>query len=194
MMNNQETIAANTGNYASETQALEAVVARIVDQVDPEAIWLFGSRARGTHRPDSDFDLLVVTRLEDGESGYDYDRVYAPVLGTGVGCDVVPCRVDDCRPRLDELRPIICRRPQRKAPARSANMKASRWEQSITLARSARFCPPPTRCARGSRHKTTSPRHRPDTGIPIPPAGCRNLQAQAKSDIASRMSACFSPR
>ena len=44
---------------------------------------------------DSDFDLLVVTRLEDGESGYDYDRVYAPVLGTGVGCDVVPCRVDD---------------------------------------------------------------------------------------------------
>jgi predicted nucleotidyltransferase len=70
-------------------------VARIVDQIDPEAIWLFGSRARGTHRPDSDFDLLVVTRLADGESGHDYDRVYAPVLGTGVGCDVIPCRLDD---------------------------------------------------------------------------------------------------
>jgi predicted nucleotidyltransferase len=94
-MNNPAMIAANKGSYASESQALQAVVARIVEKVDPEAIWLFGSRARGTNRPDSDFDLLVVTKLEDGESGYDYDRVYAPVLGTGVGCDVIPCRVDD---------------------------------------------------------------------------------------------------
>jgi predicted nucleotidyltransferase len=30
----------------------------------PEEIWLFGSRARGDHRPDSDWDLLVV--LPDG--------------------------------------------------------------------------------------------------------------------------------
>lgn len=88
-------IAANSGRYSSEEEALQAVVARIVDLIDPEAIWLFGSRARGTHRPDSDFDLLVVTKLADGEKGYDYDRVYAPVLGTGVGCDVIPCRVDD---------------------------------------------------------------------------------------------------
>ena len=53
-------IAPNKGSYASEEKALEVLVARIVDQVDPDAIWLFGSRARGTHRPDSDFDLLVV--------------------------------------------------------------------------------------------------------------------------------------
>lgn len=90
-------IAANTGRYATEAQALAAVVSRIVDNIDPEAVWLFGSRAKGSHRPDSDFDLLVVTRLEDGAMGYDYDRVYAPVLGTGVGCDAVPCRIDDFR-------------------------------------------------------------------------------------------------
>jgi hypothetical protein len=86
---------ANTGSFGSETEALDAVVRRIVDIVDPVSVWLFGSRARGDHRPDSDFDLLVVTKVEDGEAGYDYDRVYAPILGTGVGCDVVPCRVDD---------------------------------------------------------------------------------------------------
>ena len=95
MVHPMTSFAANTGCYGSEAQALDAVVARIVDQIDPEAVWLFGSRARGTHRPDSDFDLLVVTRLADGESGHDYDRVYAPVLGTGVGCDIIPCRVDD---------------------------------------------------------------------------------------------------
>lgn len=74
---------------------MDAVVRRIVEMIDPVSIWLFGSRARGDHKPDSDFDLLVVTRIEDGEAGYDYDRVYAPVLGTGVGCDVIPCRFDD---------------------------------------------------------------------------------------------------
>ena len=88
-------VAANTGSFGTESDALHAVVSRIVDQIDPEAVWLFGSRARGTHRPESDFDLLVVTKVEDGEKGYDYDRVYAPILGTGVGCDVVPCRLDD---------------------------------------------------------------------------------------------------
>lgn len=88
-------IAANTGSYSSESEALDGVVERIVKAVAPASVYLFGSRARGDHRPDSDFDLLVVTQESDGEAGFDYDRVYAPVLGTGVGCDVVPCREDD---------------------------------------------------------------------------------------------------
>ncbi len=85
----------NIGFYRTEADALEHVVRRIVAEIDPEYVFLFGSRARGNHRPSSDFDLLVVTKLQDGEAGRDYDRVYAPVLGTGVGCDVVPCRLDD---------------------------------------------------------------------------------------------------
>ena len=36
------------------------VVDRIVSTVHPEKIVLFGSRARGDHRPDSDVDLLVI--------------------------------------------------------------------------------------------------------------------------------------
>ena len=95
MMNTGIDVSANTGSFGSESQALQAIVQRIVDAVDPVSVWLFGSRAKGNHRPDSDFDLLVVTKLQDGELGYDYDRVYAPILGTGVGCDVIPCRIDD---------------------------------------------------------------------------------------------------
>ena len=41
---------------------LEEAVARLVATLDPEEVLLFGSRARGTHRPDSDADLLVVLR------------------------------------------------------------------------------------------------------------------------------------
>ncbi len=36
------------------------VATRIVDELDPDEIWLFGSRGRGTHAPDSDWDLMVV--------------------------------------------------------------------------------------------------------------------------------------
>lgn len=82
----------NVGPYASEDDALREVVGKLVRAHDPEAIWLFGSRARGDHRPDSDFDLLVLVRPAD--LAEDYDRVYGPVRGLGVGCDVVPCPAD----------------------------------------------------------------------------------------------------
>ena len=42
------------------TDALPAMVARIVSKFAPEQIILFGSHARGDARPDSDIDLIVV--------------------------------------------------------------------------------------------------------------------------------------
>jgi len=85
----------NRGPFASEEEALSGLVRKLVEKLDPIEIWLFGSRAQGTHRPDSDFDLLVVTAPEDGDEGFHYDRVYAPISGLGVGCEVVPCRADE---------------------------------------------------------------------------------------------------
>lgn len=85
----------NKGPFASEEEALSSVVQKLVENLDPMEIWLFGSRAQGTHRPDSDFDLFVVTAPEDGDAGFDYDRAYAPVSGLGVGCEIVPCRADE---------------------------------------------------------------------------------------------------
>jgi len=79
----------NKGPFTSEEAALSAVVQKLVE------IWLFGSRAEGTHRPDSDFDLLLITSLHDGDAGFDYDRAYAPIRGLGVRCEVVPCRADE---------------------------------------------------------------------------------------------------
>ncbi|MBN1584160.1 MAG: nucleotidyltransferase domain-containing protein [Anaerolineae bacterium] len=39
---------------------LQAITQRIVKQFDPEKVILFGSRAAGTARADSDVDLLVI--------------------------------------------------------------------------------------------------------------------------------------
>jgi hypothetical protein len=71
---------------------LQEAVRRLVDALSPRAIILFGSRARGTNRPDSDYDLLVVS-----SALRDYDEVYRPVAGRGLRCDVVPCTVETWR-------------------------------------------------------------------------------------------------
>jgi len=44
---------------------LEEIVKRIVDATRPEKVILFGSRARGEARPDSDFDLLVIKESDE---------------------------------------------------------------------------------------------------------------------------------
>jgi predicted nucleotidyltransferase len=85
----------NFGSSATEAEALEAVVARIVCAIDPGSIWLFGSRARGDARPDSDFDLLVVGKPGADLGSDDYEKVDRPLNGLGIGCDVVPCAVED---------------------------------------------------------------------------------------------------
>ncbi len=80
----------NHGRHANAEDALADVVARLVAGLDPIAIYLFGSRARGDARPDSDFDLLVVMDDELGDLADDYGRAYAPLIGSDIGCDVVP--------------------------------------------------------------------------------------------------------
>lgn len=44
----------------SDEDLLRQMVETIINEVSPETIILFGSRARGDARPDSDVDLLVV--------------------------------------------------------------------------------------------------------------------------------------
>ena len=85
-----QAIRPNLGIYATEQEALDGVVARLVEALDPQAIWLFGSRARGDHRPDSDFDLLVVAKQGQAWAN-DYRAVLRPLHETSLGCDVVPC-------------------------------------------------------------------------------------------------------
>lgn len=80
------------GPFATEQEALKAIVSRLVEALRPFRIYLFGGRAEGRARPDSDFDLTVVFRDPDPGSDADHDAVYAPLLGLGIGCDVIPCR------------------------------------------------------------------------------------------------------
>jgi predicted nucleotidyltransferase len=44
------------------TPRFRGFLERLVRDLRPDRVILFGSRARGTHRPDSDYDLLIVAR------------------------------------------------------------------------------------------------------------------------------------
>lgn len=46
--------------HVSVAHSIQQMVERIVIEVDPAAIILFGSQARGTAKPDSDVDLMVI--------------------------------------------------------------------------------------------------------------------------------------
>jgi len=82
----------NVGPHPDEEAALRALVERLSRALHPRAIYLFGSRAEGRARPDSDFDLLVVFDDDAPEALLTHEAAYAPVCGSGIGCDVVPCR------------------------------------------------------------------------------------------------------
>jgi predicted nucleotidyltransferase len=64
----------NRGPFASEEKALQAVLDRLAKALRPFRIYLFGSRAEGRSRPDSDFDLVVVFDDQAPNRDADYDE------------------------------------------------------------------------------------------------------------------------
>jgi predicted nucleotidyltransferase len=74
------------------TEALERAVANIVGVMQPEAIYLFGSRARGDAREDSDYDFLVVMADDAPAARRSLAATARVPRDPGVGLDIVPCR------------------------------------------------------------------------------------------------------
>jgi predicted nucleotidyltransferase len=67
---------------------IDDIVRRIVETAQPEKIILFGSRARGDARSNSDFDLLVIK--ESNEPGYRRDApLYVALAGLNAAVDVL---------------------------------------------------------------------------------------------------------
>lgn len=79
------------------------LVERIVARLHPEEIWLFGSRAEGRARPDSDYDLLAVLPDDAPESALDLMKAWELTCGLGVPADLVPCTRTDFEEEKDEV-------------------------------------------------------------------------------------------
>jgi predicted nucleotidyltransferase len=68
---------------------LGEITQRLVRELDPHQIWLFGSHAWGQPDDDSDVDLLVIVDRSD-EPGYRLaQRAYQALYGVRFPCDVI---------------------------------------------------------------------------------------------------------
>ncbi len=75
--------------------ALREFVRIIVAELGPVAVWLFGSRAEGRARPDSDYDLLVVLPDDAPSASFDLMRLWELGRRAGLAADVIPCTASD---------------------------------------------------------------------------------------------------
>jgi predicted nucleotidyltransferase len=83
----------------SEAHDLARMVGRIVEALSPERVYLFGSRARGDHATNSDYDLLVVVPDTD-VSVYDLDRTAYRAIGPrDYSVDVITITASEFRRR-----------------------------------------------------------------------------------------------
>jgi predicted nucleotidyltransferase len=68
---------------------LPQIVRRLVEEFDPEEIILFGSRAWGQPRPDSDYDLLIIVSDAHEQPTRRATRGYLRLRGVPVPADLV---------------------------------------------------------------------------------------------------------
>jgi len=80
-------------------KAINEAVRRLVQRYRPEKIILFGSRARGTAREHSDYDLLVILPIPDKHYWDVIGDMYSLLYGVTVAIDIVVRSPDQCESR-----------------------------------------------------------------------------------------------
>lgn len=91
---------------------IDRMVEAIVDEVDPEQVILFGSRARGDAREGSDVDLIVVEAEPFGPERSRHReivRLYHALAGFPVATDVLVYSHDDVDYWRDSLNHVLAR-------------------------------------------------------------------------------------
>ena len=91
---------------------LDQMVQAIVAEVDPEQVILFGSRARGDAREDSDVDLVVVEAEPFGPKRsrrQELVRLYHALVEFPVSADILVYSHDDVDYWRDSLNHVLAR-------------------------------------------------------------------------------------
>ncbi len=97
---------------AEEQEFLKIATERIIREVQPAQIYLFGSRARGKGSENSDFDFLVVQNkpFASQESRLQKTaKIYESLADLGVGKDILFCSRDYVESWRNSLNHVIGR-------------------------------------------------------------------------------------
>lgn len=79
------------------------IVERIVAEIEPARVLLFGSVARGDDGPDSDIDLMVVLPDLDYRQRHEIEANLYYLLGGAIPVQVFVTDVRECRRRRDVI-------------------------------------------------------------------------------------------
>lgn len=90
-----------TGSIDVTDPVLCNMVDRLVPVYHPLKIYLFGSRARGNSRPDSDYDLLLLVSNDAPEEFRTAGKAYSALWGVQVPVDVLVWTQRDFENSLD---------------------------------------------------------------------------------------------
>ena len=93
-------------------ELLHRMVHAIVDEVDPEQVILFGSRARGDHRENSDIDLIVIEAEPFGPERSRHKemlRLYRAIRGSRAAVDILVYSNEDVDYWRDSLNYVLAR-------------------------------------------------------------------------------------
>jgi predicted nucleotidyltransferase len=91
---------------------LQQMVDAIVAEVNPDQVILFGSRARGDARDDSDIDLIVLESEPFGEERTQHGeevRIRRALSGFGVAKDILVYSQEDVEYWRDSLNNVLAR-------------------------------------------------------------------------------------
>src|SRR5438552_12953746 len=86
---------------AMSDPVLDRMVGAIIEQVRPTRVILFGSRARGDARPDSDYDLVVELETDLGYNAA-VSTVHAAIRGLASDVDVLVRKPGELEAQKDD--------------------------------------------------------------------------------------------
>jgi predicted nucleotidyltransferase len=92
---------------AVQDSGLHEIVRRLIDAYQPERIYLFGSKARGDARPDSDYDLLLVVPDDAPAERRDSKLAYEALWGVQGAADVIVWE----KSRFERRSRVVCSLP-----------------------------------------------------------------------------------
>lgn len=86
--------------YLDHDPLLAEIVRRVTNDLHPDQVYLFGSRARGDENADSDYDLLLVLPRVATPPYRLAQRAHSLLWGLRTAADVFVCFSDDFQARL----------------------------------------------------------------------------------------------
>ncbi|MCB9674688.1 MAG: nucleotidyltransferase domain-containing protein [Alphaproteobacteria bacterium] len=106
--------------------------------MEPLEFWLFGSRAEGRARPESDYDILVI--VPDGalDEWLDPRRTWQVAHDAGVIADIIPCTkrdFDERRTNRHASPPGIHPGHETPCRVRSGSSRSSTWLARTSMRR-----------------------------------------------------------